>query len=263
LAASKDLYFFDRFFHRGLAWYTQHFNRVHDEEIVIGEICHDYLFSPVAARRIVETLPGVRVMVCLREPVSRARSAYLHMVKHGLTSQDFYGALHDFPELIDHGAYSKHLANFTSRLEPDSVYVSVFDDLQEDPQGFMNNLTDWLGVSRYPLSAEERRPRREARAPRSRVIARLVKGAAVSARDLRLDGVVARLKASDALARILYRPVQPATSTRTDEEAGRLIRHRLGADLERLDDQFALSLGRRWGWTSTCASDWAFEGRRR
>ena len=48
---AKDLYFFDKYFERGLEWYAKQFAAA-DGETVIAEICHDYIVSPLAAERI-------------------------------------------------------------------------------------------------------------------------------------------------------------------------------------------------------------------
>ena len=83
LTPAKDLYFFDRYYDRGLAWYSSQFRDARDEKVV-GEVCQDYLFHPEAAARIHECLGPVRVMVSLRDPVERAWSSYLYMRKHGI-----------------------------------------------------------------------------------------------------------------------------------------------------------------------------------
>ena len=79
---AKDVYFFDRYFDKGLDWYAQQFEGGEGHQVV-AEISHDYLISPIAAERIRETLPNTKLMVCLREPCDRAFSCYLHMVKSG------------------------------------------------------------------------------------------------------------------------------------------------------------------------------------
>ena len=67
LSPAKDLYFFDRYFDRGVAWYADQFRAARDEPVV-GEICQDYLFHPLAAERIASVLTQPRFMVSLRDP---------------------------------------------------------------------------------------------------------------------------------------------------------------------------------------------------
>ena len=48
----KDIYFFDRFYARGLDWYLSLFDSAAPGARAVGELSHDYLFSPAAAERI-------------------------------------------------------------------------------------------------------------------------------------------------------------------------------------------------------------------
>ena len=50
LSEAKDLYFFDRYYDRGLAWYASQFRNAQPIHTVVGEVCPDYLASPVAPR---------------------------------------------------------------------------------------------------------------------------------------------------------------------------------------------------------------------
>ena len=88
LTPAKDLYFFSRFYDHGPDWYAGQFKSAPPDSKVIGEVCPEYLWCPEAAARIHETLgPGLRIMVTLRDPVTRAFSAYLYQQKHGVTGR--------------------------------------------------------------------------------------------------------------------------------------------------------------------------------
>ena len=62
-----------------LAWYASRFADFTDKPM-IGEDSTIYLQSEVAAARIAETLPEVRLIFMLRDPVKRAYSQYWHLV---------------------------------------------------------------------------------------------------------------------------------------------------------------------------------------
>lgn len=245
---AKDIYFFDRYYDRGLSWYARHFRKAHAGHQVVAEICHDYLFDPTAAERIAEVLPDVRVMVCVREPVARAFSSFLHMRgRHGLVRSDFETALRDVHELIDHGAYHRHLEPYRTLLGRDRIFIAVFDDFQQDPQHFLDDLTDWLGLQRLQLAADQLERKREASAARIRPVAYLVKRAALVARDLRLDGLIGKVKGSPLVQRLLYKPMgedRPVPS----EAATQRIKTELADDLARFDATYRLSLADRWSW---------------
>src|ERR1700722_14569247 len=87
-AASREIEFFnnrDRFQQQGIAWYREQFEGWNGEGIV-GEATPGYMFwrhhPDVVAGRIDETLPGVRLIATLRNPIDRAQSALVHHIEY-------------------------------------------------------------------------------------------------------------------------------------------------------------------------------------
>lgn len=246
LTPAKDLYFFDRYYDRGLEWYASQFRDARDERIV-GEVCQDYLFHPEAADRIHETLGPVRIMVSLRDPVERAWSSYLYMRKHGIGPDSFGEALHSRPELLEHGRYATGLDRFLQRLPREMVHVALFDDLAADPQAFLDSVTDFLDIGRLPLESKDL----EARLPAARARSvRLASMARRSADWVRLhDGatVVGKVKRSPLVQRALYRPLDRA-AVRPDPADVITVRNALAPEIEALERTLGLRLGEAWGW---------------
>lgn len=71
MPAEKELHYFDRGLDRGLDWYRERFQAAAPGQL-LGEATPGYLASEDALSRMVETLPDVRVLMVLRDPVSRA-----------------------------------------------------------------------------------------------------------------------------------------------------------------------------------------------
>ena len=140
MPVAKDLYFFDRYYDRGLDWYLSQFESAQPSEVVVGEVCQDYLFCAEAPKRIAESLGSSRFMVTLRDPADRAFSSYLYMLKQGERPGTFLEALDSRPELIDHGRYASGIKRFTDQFGQESIYIAVFDDLASDPQAFIDRL---------------------------------------------------------------------------------------------------------------------------
>src|SRR3712207_2624740 len=183
LTEAKDLYFFDRYYDRGLDWYRAQFRRAEAGHEIVGEVCQDYLFHPQAASRIHQDLGAVRMMVTLREPAERAYSSYLYMLKHGEEVGTFREALSNRTELLEHSRYGSALRRYLEIFPREALHVALFDDLQRDPQVFIDQVTDWLGVERLPLDAELLQARLPASEARSRMLARLVKIGRASCRE--------------------------------------------------------------------------------
>ena len=247
LSPAKDLYFFDRYYDRGLAWYAAQFKDAGDQEVV-GEICQDYLFHPEAAERIHESLgPDVRVMVSLRDPVERAWSSYLYMRKHGIGPDTFAAALESRPELLDHGRYATGLDRFLALLPRENVHVALFDDLTSDPQGFLDGVTDFLGVASQPLTEKELEARLPAASARSVALAHAARRAADWVREHDGASVVGRVKRSPLVHKLLYTPID-REAVRPDREDVAAVRTALAKEVDSLERTLGLSLREAWGW---------------
>ena len=98
--AWKEVSFFDRHWTRGVAWYRGQFPNVlrvgaarRRGVVRVGEASPSYLFHPLAPERVRATVPDVRLVVLLRNPVDRAFSQYQHEVALGRESLPFEQAL--------------------------------------------------------------------------------------------------------------------------------------------------------------------------
>jgi hypothetical protein len=248
LTDAKDLYFFDRYYDRGLDWYLSHFKDAGPEHRLVGEICQEYLSSPEAARRIRDCLgPDVKLMVTVREPAARAFSGYLYMRKHGVFEGSFREALETRPGMLNHSRYASLLSNYIAAFGRQAIYCGVFDDLQEDPQRFVKQLLSWLGVEPMALGESELAARLPASRARSVSLARVVKHGSNWARQHNASRLIGRVKRSPAVQRALYTPLKSDKPRLTDEDA-QWVRERLTSEIVELEAMFDLDLRGRWGW---------------
>lgn len=249
LSCPKELFFFDRFYDRGWSWYASFFQNAEDQHRVVGEICHDYLFSPIACQRIAGDLPLVKLMVCLREPSQRAFSAYLYLIKTGLLACNFETALNETDDLIEHGRYAKHLSHYLKHFNRDQIHVAVFDDLVADPQGFFDSICDFLELERIALSDELKQKVLPAARPRSRYVAKAAKMGAWRARRMGLPGVVGKIKESALVRRILYSPYRPGEKPSMSPQTRRYLHRIFLPEVEQLDELLGTQLSVRWGYS--------------
>jgi sulfotransferase family protein len=99
----KGAHYFDTNFNRSLRWYRSHFPsdraarncaiRTGAERVVTGEACPYYVFHPLVPERVRALLPEVRLILMLRDPVSRAYSHHLHEVARGFEHLSFEAAI--------------------------------------------------------------------------------------------------------------------------------------------------------------------------
>src|SRR5438552_2173012 len=69
-AATKEIHFFDLNYRKGIDWYYSQFPD-HYHGRITGEASPYYLFHPHVAGRIKAALPGVKLIVLLRNPTDR------------------------------------------------------------------------------------------------------------------------------------------------------------------------------------------------
>ncbi len=92
----KGVHYFDMNYDRGLGWYRAHFpltSRAPAGAAQTFESSPYYLFHPLAAERIAADLPGVKLIVLVRDPVERAYSAYTHEFARGFETEPFEAAI--------------------------------------------------------------------------------------------------------------------------------------------------------------------------
>ena len=124
-AKVKETFFFDRNFARGRDWYFHQFPSGRGGLRV--EVAPTYFYAQDAPNRIRDTLPNVKIVVTLRDPVQRAISHYLNLRKYGRTALDIEDALEAFPGLIRQSLYVDRLAQWTETFG--DVRVVFYEDV--------------------------------------------------------------------------------------------------------------------------------------
>lgn len=141
----KEVHFFDYNFHRGVAWYANHYLKA-----AVGQLRCDatpnYLYHPELAERMKAILPEPRFLVILRNPVDRAYSHYLQRVSYGDEPLSFEDALDAEAERLAEGGMTRDLYSYQDRgryvhqLEAyarvfgrERLYVCLYEEVFEDP----------------------------------------------------------------------------------------------------------------------------------
>jgi hypothetical protein len=150
---SKETRFFDTHFHRGLKWYMSHYDPLlnGDGRALTGEVAPTYFASTLARERLAAVVPEARIVCVFRNPVDRIVSLYRLKRAYGLIPWEFEQALERDPELIESGRYASYLRLWQRSFGWHNVMAGVYDDLRENPQGFVNGLADFIGVPRFLL----------------------------------------------------------------------------------------------------------------
>lgn len=128
------------------------------KEIAIGEASTWYLSSPKAPQRIHHHIPNVKLIVILRDPVKRAYSHYLHLVRDKIEPiTDFSQAMSAEENRMknnwsphwhykNQGLYYSHLRRYFDIFDREQIRVYLYNDFIDNPLGLLQDIFNFLGV---------------------------------------------------------------------------------------------------------------------
>jgi hypothetical protein len=137
--------------------YLRQFDGVRDEK-AIGEASPLYLYEPQSAAHIKECVPGAKLLIFLRNPIDRAYSAFVHLVRDGReTTRDFGEALDLEDERIaagwEHiwhykrmGLYYEQVRRYFDLFGRENVRVDLYYDFKTRPVELMREIFGFLDV---------------------------------------------------------------------------------------------------------------------
>ncbi|MES0873942.1 sulfotransferase family protein [Sinimarinibacterium thermocellulolyticum] len=171
--ATKETFFFDRHFERGVAWYLSHFGNDLDRPLM-AEVAPTYFHQAQVGARIAALVPQAHVVCTLRDPVKRSYSAYQHMRAYGATNAPLQQAVIEHPQILDASRYASHVQRLRAQLGAQRVHVLLLDDLAADSEAFARRICEITGLTPRPPPPELRAERVNATgAPRHPRLARL------------------------------------------------------------------------------------------
>lgn len=127
-------------------------------EARVFEASVSYLYLPQAAYRIKFYLPKVKLIVMLRNPVERAFSSFLYLMRDAREPlEDFNRGLKAEPERIqnnwgflyrytDLGFYADQLSTYYDVFEPEQIKVFLYDDFKADSLKVLREAFDFVSV---------------------------------------------------------------------------------------------------------------------
>jgi hypothetical protein len=128
------------------------------------------MFHPLAAQRIARDLPGIKLLVLVRDPVERAYSAHAHELGRGYETESFERALEleparlegeaerlvADPSYVSHshqhhayrtrGRYVEQIERLEQTFGRDRIHVVDSSAFWADPEPSFNAVLDFLGL---------------------------------------------------------------------------------------------------------------------
>jgi len=190
----KGIGYFDLSYDRSWNWYRGHFpiaslaeRRTRDTGAPMTfDSSGYYLYHPLGATRIARSMPDVKVVALVRDPVDRAHSAHKHEQARGFEDLPFEAAVeleaariageadrmradpsyqsfeHRHHSYLARGRYAEQIVAFQQALTPEQVFVIDANRFFAEPVEQFARLQEWLGLPAYRpphVAQENARPR--------------------------------------------------------------------------------------------------------
>jgi hypothetical protein len=243
----KDLYFFDREHARGLDWYRQHFTAGAGRAVRI-EFSHDYLHIPFVPERVRAALGEPKLLLTLREPAAWVLSNYQNMRRNGSGTTDIGWAIAEHVGLVSSGLYSHYLRQWRATFPAECFRILLFDDLRDDPDRFLAEVLDGLGVAPMAVPELDDEARNAAAEARWAPAARVLRTGGQVVRRVGQPEVVGRVKRSKLVRKALYRPVEAAGPDAVSDEVLASLRTFFRDDVHELAELTGVDVVDRWGY---------------
>ena len=172
---TKEVHYFDNAYDKGETWYRRHFERRHGPEIFV-EASPYYLYHPLAPGRASALLPKAKLIVLLREPVSRAFSHYHHERARGFEPLSFEEAMNTEPQRLgdsdtrlargeigrsfehqhfsyrSRGLYADQIERWLEHFPASAFLFLKAEAMFASPQPVFDRVCDFLGLPRVVLA---------------------------------------------------------------------------------------------------------------
>ena len=140
----KEVHFFDRYFDRGIEWYQERFP--YDERFIIGEATPKYIYDKKVPERIYNSIPEVKLILSLRNPIERAYSQYKYLVQEDNYQQDFKQAIKEYPDILKRGLYFEQIDKYLNFFEREKLKILIFEEMINKKKDKLHEVADFLNI---------------------------------------------------------------------------------------------------------------------
>ncbi len=175
LAGRNRVHFFSMKFDKGLDWYAQPFKKTGAGKIR-GDVSPTYASHPLVPKRIHDSIPNVRLVFILRDPVARAYSDYCMHLRAGKVPDivDEVLKTDDPHRFVTDGLYFIHMSRFLKYFPRERIKIMIYDDFQKNPKTFLREIFDFLEIDLdFEPSILYRRLNKKRSRPRSQFLFKL------------------------------------------------------------------------------------------
>jgi hypothetical protein len=169
---NKTTFFFSKYYNQGTEWYERFFAGAAPNQLR-GEVCHDYLSSAEALKRISRYRPDMKLICCLRNPYERALSSWRFFGRNGMDQPTLAEQGERYPAVFEEGYYATHLSRLRAIFPNHQILILFFEDLASAPETVSQRLYRFIGVDETFIPPSLHTRINVNAKPRSRLLARL------------------------------------------------------------------------------------------
>jgi hypothetical protein len=147
-SSAKEIDFFSYHYDFGFQWYERVFDRT-EHTVLAGEVSPSYFHGEGVAGRVAKYNPKMRIILIVRDPISRAVSNHKHEVRIGhLRGPDrsFEFGLRNNPSYVEEGLYAKHFKKWLRWFSCNQILVMKFEDVVADADATLRQVCNFLNV---------------------------------------------------------------------------------------------------------------------
>jgi hypothetical protein len=171
----KEIHFFNHHYNKGITWYRKQFpllknRKGYSKKAITGEATPNYLYRHEIPQKVHESMPNVKLIVLLRDPVERAFSHYQHRERKRIMTksnvkEEFEEAVKEQIEVINsseevihksyiyQGLYVEHLKAWMNIFPKEQFLIIKSEELFTNPEKIVDEVFDFLDL--YPLKLTE------------------------------------------------------------------------------------------------------------
>lgn len=156
-APGPEPHFFDRYYYKGLDWYRKQMPPSYPHQLTI-EKTPSYFVTPEVPARLHNMSRDIRLLVVVRDPVTRAISDYTQAVskRHDAGTFEAMAFLNGTTGLVDTswsaikiGVYARHVERWLQYFPLKQFHFVSGERLISNPVLEMTKVQDFLGLKRY------------------------------------------------------------------------------------------------------------------
>jgi hypothetical protein len=175
-AFCKEIRFFNVNFENGVDWYRANFPlKRRKGKFITGEASPGYIYHPHTPKRVFETVPQVKLIALLRNPIDRAYSNYQQNVKFGIEMESFEGAIERESEHIrgergkmlahadyfgtdyhrylylSRGIYVNYIKDWMNFFPKEQILILKSEEFIKNPSRVFHRVLKFLNLSKWKL----------------------------------------------------------------------------------------------------------------